>query len=165
MKISSNILLKILNKLFYENRTDFKGVNFKSIGEARYSLATMPADCYGYIDGVYACTFETMHIKGDLLHIEHFALGTDLIGKNLGEKCLRAFAALVETQQPSIKCISFSLHRSTSKTKDSEQMLLKLAEARKKLLVNIGAVDIEQKKPNNKCYDVTGKWYKPQWKL
>lgn len=169
----TNILIKFFSKnrtgskvIISEDRTESKDLIFKDISNNPFRLLiTRVSDCYGYIDGVNVCTFETMHIEGNLLHINHFALVTDLIGTNFGETCLRAFAALVETQQPSINCISFSLHRSTSETKKSEQILLKLANARIRLLENLGAINIELKKPNNECYDVTGKWYKNRWKL
>ena len=162
----NNVFIRVawkLKKIFFENKAEYNGIHFVGIGEANYFLTTRAADCYGYINGVPVCTFETMDVNGDFLHIEHFALRSNLIGRNLGEKCLRAFADLVRTQQPSIKCISFSLYRSTSKTKECESRLLKLANARKNLLEKIGAVDISFKKPNQECYDVTGKWYKSQW--
>mgnify|MGYP003150530414 FL=1 len=133
------------------------------MGGAPYQLNLHSEDCYGYLDQKHVCTFETMHIQRNSLHIEHFAIVTDVIGHKLGQQILRAFARLVDEQNPSLGYMSFSLHRSTSATKRSQESLLKLAEARKQLLEEIGAVDIEINRPNSECYDVTAKWYKAMW--
>jgi len=157
-------VIKIFEKLFYKSQAEKEYIFFASRGMKPYIFTKYPADCYGYINGVHVCTFENMHIEADFLHIEHFALRIDQVGKKLGERYLRDFAALVELQQPHIDCISFSLYRSSSETKNCQRKLLKLANARKRLLKTLGARDVEQKKPNNECYNVTGKWYKNEWK-
>jgi hypothetical protein len=157
-------VIKILKNLICKGQAEREYIFFASRGMEPYIFTKYPSDCYGYINGAHVCTFENMRIEADFLHIEHFALRIDQIGKKLGEKCLRDFAVLVELQLPHIDYISFSLYRSTSKTKNCQRKLLKLANARKTLLKTLGARDIEQNKPNNECYNVTGKWYKNEWK-
>ena len=156
------MIQSLINFFRRKNNTN-TGIYFQSFGETPYHLSNGTPDCYGYLGGEHVCTFETLSIRGNSFHIEHFAVETDVIGNKVGEKSLRAFAKLISSQNPSLEYISFSLHRSTSATKNSEQSLIKLAEARQALLEKIGAVEIEVSNPNSECYDVTARWYKDMW--
>ncbi|WP_024873633.1 hypothetical protein [Tolumonas lignilytica] len=146
-------------------RKEYLGISFRRRDKIDYPLTNAPENCYGYINDVSLCTFELMSIHENILSIDHFALNSRQIGKKYGELCLRAFAALVNEQNPKIEVIHFSLYRSTSLVKNSEEKLLKLKNARVRLLESISAEEIQVNHPNNYCYDVTGKWHKSKWLL
>lgn len=102
--------------------------------------------------------FENVSTSGDALHIDHFAVDTDLIGCRRAETILRGYAQLVLQQAPHIEKITFDLHRANTGS-DIE----KLANARFALLERIGARNIRKCWPNLRRVQVCAEWRKAQW--
>ncbi|MFD1006761.1 hypothetical protein [Oceanisphaera ostreae] len=102
--------------------------------------------------------FQSMSISSEQLHIEHFAVDSELSQQGIGEEVLRNFAALVKVQAPTISQITFDLGRATSNSD-----VVKLAKARESLFKVIGAVNIKKHQPNSWCWVVSATWNIDKW--
>lgn len=137
-----------------------KMIYFYANNNEPYTLSASNTNCYVRDDDGNVATFENISFQENfsVLHIDHFALTTDVRNKGRGMEVLRAFAKVVAKHQPPIQQIKFSLYRRSTGSTES------LANGREKLLQRIGAKDVGQEKPNSRdVIVVTGTWYRDDW--
>lgn len=123
-----------------------------------YQLIPSTPNCHAEEGNSCIGNIETMTLNANQLHIEHFAVDSSLIGKGRAELLLREFAALVRAQAPNITTMTFDLGRSTP-TSD----IAKLAQARVALFQRVGALNIQQRKPNPDSIVVSATWDRSKW--
>ena len=148
---TTNLSLLHMPKITF---TSYDGASYQFLPKGGFSTQ----DCCGYDNGKHVCTFETMSLSSNKLHVEHFAVSKPMIGKGYGESCLRHFAALVKVQMPYVCEITFDLGRSLTGSDIS-----RLAQARKVLFENVGAVDICIRQCNTSSKVVGAAWKQQAW--
>ncbi|WOB50954.1 hypothetical protein NYR97_06110 [Xanthomonas hydrangeae] len=116
------------------------------------------SDCYGSEKDVAVCTFETMSLSTQALHVEHFAVTKAMAGRGYGERCLRDFAEMIQAQMPLVSEITFDLVRSLSGSD-----IARLAKAREALFQRLGAIQIGVRSPNQWCHVVSATWPRSSW--
>lgn len=146
-------------------KTESQKIVFKLASGKPYSLKAGDMDlCSGQINGIPACTFENVELEGEILKIGHFALHGSFIGKGKAEHFLRSFAAHISKQSKKIKKIEFQLKKSTEETMSCEESLIKLANAREALLIEIGTENVSKDRLSRVAWQVSGSWPKTKWR-
>lgn len=104
------------------------------------------------------CVFEDITVTSGKVHVGHFSVEAPFRGRNIGEQCLRKFAAHIARLDPTITLIEFSLYKLPTNFPHQ-----RIAQARFDLLNRIGATATAMSQLPQGNFLVCGSWDKSKW--